>query len=219
MNNLNPINMYVHMYVSPILFRTKACAVPGREWVSSHHSALGQRAQMFAILHRFSPHTTIIDRKIERLKQTPQKRKKKEAMAQLGLAILVVPETTVELFKLAKVAVERIQTFRYASKLLNELKTFGYDLCDGQLHLAVQLVESFIINDGAGRSGNKEIKTLTEKYLNKLRARLMETQGILDKCVDGDAQVKRLYYTVKGERELKRILKIYKSGNTILQFL
>lgn len=77
MNNLNPINMYVHMYVSPILFRTNACAVPGREWVSSHHSALRQRAQRFAILHRFSPHTTIIDRKIKRRKQTPQKRKKK----------------------------------------------------------------------------------------------------------------------------------------------
>lgn len=117
-------------------------------------------------------------------------------MAQLGLAILAVPETTVELFKLAKVAVERIQTFRYASKFLNELKTFGYDLCDGQLHLAVQLVEGFIINDGDGRSGNEEIKTLAEKHLDKLRAGLMEAQGILDKCVDGDGQVKRLYYTV-----------------------
>lgn len=115
-------------------------------------------------------------------------------MAQLGLAILAVPETTVELFKLAKVAVERIQTFRYASKFSNELKTFGYDLCDGQLHLAVQLVEGFIINDGDGRSGNEEIKTLAEKYLDKLRAGLMEAQGILDKCVDGDGQVKRLYY-------------------------
>ena len=129
-------------------------------------------------------------------------------MAELGLAILAVPGSTVDLFKLAKVAVERIQTFRYASKSLNELKTFGYDLCDGQLHLAVQLVESFIINDGGGgRSGNEEIKTLAEKHLGKLRAGLMEAQGILDKSVDGDGQVKRLYYTVKGERELKRILK------------
>lgn len=87
MNNLNPINMYVHMYLSPILFRTKACAVPGSGMglvLSSHHSGLGQRAQRFAILHRFSPHTTIIDRKIKRLKQTPPKKTKKRGDGTIG---------------------------------------------------------------------------------------------------------------------------------------
>lgn len=62
-------------------------------------------------------------------------------MAELGLALLTVPGSTVELFKLTKPAVERIKCFRHASTFLNKLKKIMYDLCDGQLHLAVQLVE------------------------------------------------------------------------------
>ena len=95
-------------------------------------------------------------------------------MAEFGLALLAVPGNTVELFKLAKVAV---------STFLNKLKTFGYDLCDGQLHLAVQLVEGYIINDDGGggglRSGNEEkLESLAKRHLEKLRAGLMEGAGI-----------------------------------------
>lgn len=103
-------------------------------------------------------------------------------MAGFGLALLAVPGNTVELFKLAKVAVERIKCFRHASTFLNKLKTFGYDLCDGQLHLAVQLVEGYIINDDGGggglRSGNEEkLESLAKRHLEKLRAGLMEGAG------------------------------------------
>lgn len=98
-------------------------------------------------------------------------------------------------------------------ELLEQLKTFGYDLCDGQLHLAVQLVEGFIINDGSGgsgrRSGNEEekLESLAKRHLEKLQAGLMEAQEILEKSVDIHGQVNRWYYTVKGERKLKRVLK------------
>lgn len=61
----------------------------------------------------------------------------------LKLALLAVPGSTVELFKLEKLAVDWINCFRHASSLLRELKTFGYELSDGQLHLAVQLVEGY----------------------------------------------------------------------------
>lgn len=76
------------------------------------------------------------------------------------------------------------------------------------IHLAVQLVEGYIINDGGLRSGNEEKpESLAKRHLEKLRAGLMEAQQIIEKSVDLDAQVNRLYYTVKGERGLKRILK------------
>lgn len=133
-------------------------------------------------------------------------------MAELGLALLTVPGSTVQLFKLAKLAVDRINCFRHASSFLHELKTFGYDLSDGQLHLAVQLVEGYIINDGGGgerRSGNdaEKLESVAKRHLEKLRAGLLEAREILDKSVDVDGQVNRWYYTFKGERELKRILK------------
>ena len=135
-------------------------------------------------------------------------------MTELGLALLTVPGSTVELFKLAKLAVERINCFRHASSFLHELKTFGYDLSDGQLHLAVQLVEGYIINDDGGggggrRSGSDEekLESVAKRHLEKLRAGLLEAREILDKSVDADGQVNRWYYTFKGERELKRILK------------
>ena len=100
-------------------------------------------------------------------------------MAGFGLALLAVPGNTVELFKLAKVVVERIKCSRHASTFLNKLKTFGYDLCDGQLHLAV---EGYIINDDGGggglRSGNEEkLESLAKRHLEKLRAGLIEGAG------------------------------------------
>lgn len=117
---------------------------------------------------------------------------------------------TVQLFKLANVVVERIKCFRHSSTSLNKLKTFGYDLCDGQLHLAVQLVEGYINNDGGGgglRSETEEkLKSYAKTHLEKLEAGLMEAQEILQKSVDLGGQVNRWYYTVKGEHELKRIL-------------
>lgn len=116
-------------------------------------------------------------------------------MAELGLALLAVPGSTVELFKLAKLAVERIKCFRHTSSFLNKLKAFGYDLCDGQLHLAVQLVENFVTDD---RSRNGKLESLAKKHLEK---------WILEKSVYVDGHVNWWYYTVKGERELKRILK------------
>lgn len=131
-------------------------------------------------------------------------------MAELGLAMLAVPGSTVQLFKLANVVVERIKCFRHSSTSLNKLKTFGYDLCDGQLHLAVQLVEGYINNDGGGgglRSENEEkLKSHAKTHLKKLEAGLMEAQEILQKSVDLGGQVNRWYYTVEGEHELKRIL-------------
>ena len=125
-------------------------------------------------------------------------------MTELGLALLTVPGSTVELFKLAKLAVDRINCFRHASSFLHELKTFGYDLSDGQLHLAVQLVEGYIINDDGGsgggrRSGNDEekLESVAKRHLEKLRAGLLEAREILDKSVDVDGQVNRWYYTFK----------------------
>lgn len=108
------------------------------------------------------------------------------AMAELGLALLAVPGSTVELFKLAKLAVERIKCFRHTSSFLNKLKAFGYDLCDGQLHLAVQLVENFYADD---RSRNGKLESLAKKHLEKLRTGLIEAQGILEKSVDVDGHV------------------------------
>ena len=87
---------------------------------------------------------------------------------------------------------------------MQELRTFGYDLCDGHLQLAVQLVENFITDN---QSGNEEYKSLAETHLKKLQAGLAEAQGILEKSVGEDGQVNRWYYTITGERELKRSLK------------
>ncbi|MCJ1349248.1 hypothetical protein MMC31_007484 [Peltigera leucophlebia] len=125
-------------------------------------------------------------------------------MAELALAVIAVPGSAVGLFKLADVVVERIKCFQHASSSLDKLKDFGYDLCNGNLYLAVQLVENFITDD---RPGNEEIKSLAEKHLEKLRAGLTEAQEILEKSVDGEGQVNRWYYTVEGERKLERILK------------
>lgn len=108
------------------------------------------------------------------------------AMAELGLALPAVPGSTVELFKLAKLAVERIKCFRHTSSFLNKLKAFGYDLCDGQLYLAVQLVENFVTDD---RSRNGKLESLAKKHLEKLRTGLIEAQGILEKSVDVDGHV------------------------------
>ena len=90
---------------------------------------------------------------------------------------------------------ERIKCFRHTSSFLNKLKAFGYDLCDGQLHLAVQLVENFVTED---RSRNGKLESLAKKHLAKLRTGLIEAQGILEKSVDVDGHVSWWYYTLKG---------------------
>lgn len=129
-------------------------------------------------------------------------------MAELGLGLALYGATgsTVELSKLAKLAVDRIKCFRHASSVLHDLKTFGYDLSDGQLHLSVQLVEDYIINAAASGKNEEERKFVAKRHLEKLRAGLLEAREILDKSVDVDGQVNRWYFTFKGERELKRIL-------------
>ena len=87
--------------------------------------------------------------------QTCEQTKRAMIELGLGLALLAVLGSTIELFKLVKLVVDRINCFQYASSFLHELKTFGYDLSDGQLHLAVRLVEGYIINDNRGGGGGR----------------------------------------------------------------
>lgn len=125
-------------------------------------------------------------------------------MAELSLAIIAVPGSALAIGKLAKLMVERISCFRKAPAVLDELIGFGYDLQDGQLQLSVQLVKNFITDR---QPGNGTQKVLAEKHLQKLWAGLTEAQTVLENSMDENGQVNRVYFTVKGERRLKRVLK------------
>lgn len=125
-------------------------------------------------------------------------------MAELSLAIIAAPGSALAIGKLAKLIVERIRCFHKAPAVLTELTEFGYDLLDGQLQLSVQLVENFIAK---GQPGNRGQKVGAERHLQKLWAGLTEAQTILEKSMDVDGQVNRVYFAVKGERRLKRALK------------
>lgn len=120
----------------------------------------------------------------------------------------------VELFNLAKLAVDQINCFWHTLSFLHRLKIFGYDLSDEQLYFAIQLVEGYIISDNGGgggrrclRKNEKKHEFIAKKHLEKIQAGLLKKCEILNKSMDLDVQVDWWYYIFNEERKLKPISK------------
>src|SRR5579862_4805867 len=97
---------------------------------------------------------------------------------------------------------DRVDTFRNAPKIVEELKRFGYSLCDGQLKLDIELAEWAYKADDLDPS----LRASLEDHLERLRGGLLAADKILDKLFDKDGEVKRGYFLFTGERNAKRVL-------------
>ncbi|KAI9730824.1 MAG: hypothetical protein M1834_005542 [Cirrosporium novae-zelandiae] len=112
------------------------------------------------------------------------------------------PETVVALSKMGISIAKRIESFFGAPKFLEELKTFGYDLHNGQLQMSVRLATALM----AENATNERLKCIARAHLTRLQSSLEQAREELDKSVDTAGRINRFYFALHGRRQLRDII-------------
>ena len=117
-------------------------------------------------------------------------------------SVLAAPEIALAFAQCGKLLAERVQSFRNAPKIVEDLKRFGWDLYGGTLKLNVELAERALKEENLDTS----FKARLEDLLERLRDGLRSADAILQKLSNQDGDVNKTYFLFSGERKLKRVV-------------
>lgn len=128
-------------------------------------------------------------------------------MAELILAVVslgvAVPSFATDFHKCGKYLYQRACAFNKASKVVEDLKKFGYDLHKGTLSESIKLAEWAFTQDDIDPTMKEMLKT----HIDQLRTALVAIDKAFDKVYDKDGSVKRLAVLLNGDRAIKQALK------------
>ncbi|OSS46283.1 hypothetical protein B5807_08551 [Epicoccum nigrum] len=102
---------------------------------------------------------------------------------------------------------KRVQTFKNAPAIIEELGRFGRDLHQVQIKINLELAEWASSLEDV----DPVVKASIGDYITKLRTVLIEVEHCLSSMVDKDGQLRRFYFTVVVERKAQHIVKNLKS--------
>lgn len=121
--------------------------------------------------------------------------------------ILAAPENVKTLITIGLWINERMEAYRNASRLLDEWKSYGYDLYMGHLRLQIELATRFV-NDATDEG------IVTNNHIDGLLSSVSAAESELRSCGADDnhqGELNRFYYALTGRRRLKVILKDFKA--------
>ena len=125
-------------------------------------------------------------------------------MADLILTGLGVPGSVTAIIHLARFIIDRVSSYRKAPQIVENLKIWGYELCEGQMMLNIRLVQDHLL---ANDKIDTQIKVVVEKHIAKLEDTLREAKKIIDKSIGKDGQVDRWYFSTLGKSALQKVLR------------
>ncbi|KAK7888448.1 hypothetical protein LTR67_008794 [Exophiala xenobiotica] len=128
-------------------------------------------------------------------------------MAELILGVIAlgvaIPSFATDFQKCGKYLYERASAFNKASRVVEDLKKFGYDLHKGTLSESIKLAEWAFTQDDLDQS----IKVMLQTHIDQLRTALVAVDKAFDKVYNKDGSVKRFAVLHNGDRAIKQALK------------
>lgn len=98
---------------------------------------------------------------------------------------------------------KKVDSFKNAPALVQEIGRFGYDLNQGKIKINIELAEwAYSLEDV-----DQSTKDAIEELINKLRQLLQEVDHTLSKLFDKNGQTRRMYFTLLGERKTQQVVK------------
>lgn len=101
----------------------------------------------------------------------------------------------------------KVQTFKDAPAIVEELGKFGYAMHQGKIKVDLELAEWASSLEDVEQT----IKDSIGDHISKLRSIVIEADQCLSNMVDKNGQLRRLYFTFIGERKALHVLKTLKS--------
>lgn len=98
---------------------------------------------------------------------------------------------------------KKVHTFKDAPAIIKELGTFGRDLHQGQIKINLELAQWA----NSLQDVDQIIKDSIGEYITKLRAVIIEVEHCLSSMVDKNGQLRRIYFTLVGERKAQQVVK------------
>jgi hypothetical protein len=102
---------------------------------------------------------------------------------------------------------KKVDSFRNAPAIVQDMGRFGHDLNQGKLKINIELAEWAYSLDDVDSS----TKDAIEDLINKLRSLLQEVDYTLQKLFDRSGQIRRTYFTLLGERKAQQVVKSLKN--------
>lgn len=100
----------------------------------------------------------------------------------------------------------KVETFKNTPAIIQELGKFGYELHQGKIKLNLELAEWAYSFENI----DQVIKDAIDEHISKLRTLVMEVDRYLRNMTDKNGQVRRLYFTLIGERKVQYVVKSLK---------
>lgn len=122
-------------------------------------------------------------------------------MSGLSFGILSLPGNIKDLTEIGTWIHGRIGSFNHASRSLQEMRKFGYDVYAGQLDIQLKAASVLI-----SRPGNAVPRDLINRHVQNLLEISKYAKTELAQCLDDSGNVQSLYFSRAGERNLERIL-------------
>lgn len=122
-----------------------------------------------------------------------------EILAGIALPIAIY-QTAEKFYECGRYIYQRIKTYRNAPQLVGEIQLFAESMYDGDVQVELDMTDWLMKQSNV----NEALKTRTLSFFDQLATELVAIDHLLDYCFDDRGQLNATYFTLRGEKKLRK---------------